>query len=93
MFDFIQKLIYSVLALQEELLTKGLKKRLGGNSKSVYSNTTSKKAFGSAASLELNCKTEKNKLKLENNIKIIKHNTENNYCWNTHDGIFLSNIS
>lgn len=77
MFDFIQKLIYFVLTLQEELLAKGLKKRLGGNSKSVYSNTTSKKAFGSAASLEMNCKTEKNKFKLENNVKTILKKYDN----------------
>lgn len=78
MFDFITKFIYSVLALQEKILTKGSKKTFDGNSKSVYSNTTSKKAFSAAASLELNTQTEKNKIKLENNVKTILKKYDNN---------------
>ena len=74
MFDFIQKLIYSVLALQEKILGK----KHGKNFKSVYSNTTSKKVFAQAASLEVTSKTEKNKLKLENNLKLILKKYENN---------------
>ena len=67
MFDFIQKLMYSILAFQEKIL----RIRLKGNFKSVYSNTTSKKVFGRAASLELNSQTEKNKVKLENDVTTI----------------------
>lgn len=78
MFDFITKLIYSVLALQEKILVKSSKKTLTCNSKSVYSNSTSKKAFGAAASLEFNTQTEKNKQKLENNVKIILKKYNNN---------------
>lgn len=74
MFDFIQKLIYFVLGLQEKIL----KKRLNKNLKTVYSNTTSKKAFGSAASLEVSAGTQKNKIKLENTVKIILKKYENN---------------
>lgn len=67
MFDFIQKIIYFVLNIQEKLLRKST----GVIFKSVYSNKTSKKVFGSAASLELNSATNKNKLKLETNVKEI----------------------
>lgn len=67
MFDFIQKFIYSVLTLQEKFLVK----KLNRNFKSVYSNSTSKKVFGQAASLELNTKTDKNKTKLEHDVKTI----------------------
>jgi hypothetical protein len=74
MFNFIQKIIYLVLDLQE----KSLKKRLGRNFKSAYTNTTSKKVFGLAASLELTSKTEKNKVKLENDVKTILKKYENN---------------
>lgn len=73
MFDFIQNLIYSFLSLQENLLSKKV-----GKTKFVYSNTTSKKIFSQAASLELTSKTEKNKLKLESNIKEILKKYENN---------------
>lgn len=74
MFNFIQKIIYWILALQENVL----KKRLGRNFKSAYTNTTSKKVFGLAASLELTSKTEKNKEKLESNVKTILKKYENN---------------
>lgn len=74
MFDFIQKFIYSILALQEKVLNK----KLGKHCKSIYSNTTSKKAVAQAASLELTSETEKNKIKLENNVKLILKKYENN---------------
>lgn len=77
MFDFIQKLLYSVLALQEKVLGKVLGKKLGRSHKSIYLNTTSKKVFAQAASLELTSKTEKNKVKLENDIKTILKKYEN----------------
>lgn len=74
MFNFIQKIIYFVLNLQENVL----KKRLGRNYRTSYTNTTSKKVFGLAASLELTSKTEKNKEKLENDVKTILKKYENN---------------
>lgn len=73
MFDFIHKLIYFVLALQEKILTKKLKRSLN----SGYSNATSKKEFTQAASLELTSKTEQNKIKLEEGIKNILKKYEN----------------
>ena len=74
MFDFVQKFIYYVLSLQERFL----RKKLGRNLKSVYSNTTSKRAFTPAASLELNSQTKKNKVKLENSVVSILKKYENN---------------
>lgn len=74
MFDFIQKLIYSFLALQEKILRKKLKR----NFKSIYSNSTSKKKITQSVSLELTAKTEKNKTKLKNNIEVILKKYENN---------------
>jgi len=73
MFDFIQKFIYSFLALQEKMLTKKLRR----NFKSVYSNSTSKKVFGQAASLELNSLTNKNKDKLQNDVNTILKKYQN----------------
>lgn len=73
MFDFIQKIIYFVLSIQEKIL----RKKLGRNLKPTYSNTTSKIAFTPSASLELNSKTQKNKLKLQNNIMTILKKYEN----------------
>lgn len=74
MLDFIQKLIYSFLALQEKILRRKLKR----NFKSVYSNSTSKKKITQAASLELTAKTDKNKTKLKNNVSVILKKYENN---------------
>lgn len=73
MFDFIQNFIYSVLNRQEKLLFR----KSGQKFKSSYSNSTSKKVFSNAASLELNSKTQKNKIKLENNVKTILKKYEN----------------
>lgn len=74
MFDFIQNFIYSILAIQENIL----KKKLRRNFKATYSNSTTKKAFSSGASLELTSETEQNKKKLENNVKVIVKKYENN---------------
>ena len=74
MFDFIQKLIYSILAIQEKILRKKLRR----NFKPIYSNTTSKRTFGQGTSLELNSQTKKNQFKLENNVKTILKKYENN---------------
>lgn len=73
MLNFIRKLIYFVLALQEKILTKKLRRSL----KSSYSGTTSKKEFTQAASLELTSKTEQNKVKLEKEVKNILKECEN----------------
>lgn len=67
MFDFIQKFIYSILEIQENLLRKKLKRNL----KSSYSHSTSKRVFGNGASLILNSQTEKNKEKVKENIELI----------------------
>lgn len=67
MFDFIQKIIYSILELQEKLLRKKLKRNL----KSSYSHSTSKRVFGNGASLVLSSQTEKNKEKVKGNIELI----------------------
>lgn len=74
MFDFIQRLIYSVLALQEKVL----KKKIKGNINAPYANSMSKKKIIRGASFELTAQTEKNKLKLENDVKIILKKYENN---------------
>lgn len=74
MLDFVQNFIYKFLAIQEKLLNR----RFGKKLPSVYSNTTSKKVFGLAASLELTSKTEKSKEKLENDLKAILKKYENN---------------
>ena len=67
MFDFVQKFIYSILSLQEKFLAKKVRRSFN----SIYSNSTTKKVFGQAASLELNTKTNKNKTKLEADVKTI----------------------
>lgn len=67
MFDFIQKIIYSILEIQEKLLRKKLKR----NFKSSYSHSTSKRVFGNGASLVLTSQTEKNKEKVKGNIELI----------------------
>lgn len=67
MFDLFQKLVYSIMDLQEKIL----KKNNANNMKTSFSHSTSKRFFGSAASLQLTTKTEQNKRKLENNIKVI----------------------
>lgn len=74
MFDFIQKLIYSFLALQEKILRKKFRR----SPKSIYSNTTSKKKFIKGTSLELTAKTEKNKITLKNDVAVILKECENN---------------
>lgn len=72
MFDFIQKLTYFLLDIQKTFLLKNLK-----NSDASYSNSTSKKIFTTSASLELTSKTEKNKIKLDENVKNIVNKYKN----------------
>lgn len=74
MFDFIQKIIYSILELQENILSKKLKRNL----RATYSNSTSKRVFGQAASLVLTSQTEKNKEKVKDNIELILKKYGNN---------------
>lgn len=74
MLDFIQQIIYSFLDVQEKVL----RKKLRTNLRTSFSNSTSKRVFGLAASLELNSQTEKNKIKLEQNVKTILKKYENN---------------
>ena len=74
MFDFIQKVIYFVLSLQEKFLRNRLKK----NFKPVYIYGTSKKTFGQAVSIEFNTKTKKNKIKLQDNLQTILKKYKNN---------------
>lgn len=73
MFDLIQNLMYSFLALQEKYLRKKLRRYL----KTSFSNSTTKKTIGQAASLEISSKTKTNKTKLENDLKIILKKYEN----------------
>lgn len=74
MFDFIQKIMYSFWELQEKLLKNKLHKHF----KSTYTNSTTKKVYGNAASLELTSKTEKNKDKLCSDVNLILKKYENN---------------
>lgn len=74
MFDFVQKFIYFAIAIQEKVLGKKLKRSFGLS----YSNSTSKRVFGVAASLNLTVETEKSKEKLERNAKVILKKYENN---------------
>ncbi len=74
MFDFVQKFIYWVLSLQE----KRLKHKLGSSLKRSFSNSTSKIVFSKSDSLKLNSMTEKNKEKLDNELKTILKNCQNN---------------
>jgi len=74
MFEFVQEIMYSFLELQE----KFLKNRLRRKYKSAYSNSTTKKVFGKAASLELTSKTERNKVKLGKDVNVILKKYENN---------------
>lgn len=67
MFDFIQKITYFILSLQEKFLKKSLK----SNFKSSYINGSTKKVFSHAASLELSSKTNQNKDKIKENITLI----------------------
>lgn len=74
MFDFIHKLIYLFVSLQQKLL----RKKSGRGLKSVFTNASSKRVFVKGASLELTSKTEKAKQKLENDVKVILSKYSNN---------------
>lgn len=74
MFDFIQKIIYLVLAMQDKALGEKTKKSF----KTSYTNSTSKVVFAKGSSLNLTTKTEKNKEKLQYEVKNILKKYENN---------------
>ncbi len=74
MFNFFQDIVNIILNLQEKLLSKKLK----GNLKSSFTISSSKRIFSQAASLELNSKTQKNKIKLETDLKTILAKYNNN---------------
>ena len=61
MFNFVQKIIYWFLSIQEKVLRKNLKRTLG----SSYTNSTSKTVFTKSDSLKLTSGTDKNKAKLD----------------------------
>ncbi|MDD3437387.1 MAG: hypothetical protein PHC64_09585 [Candidatus Gastranaerophilales bacterium] len=61
----------------KKLIKKISKKKSGKKIKSVYSNTLSKKAFGSAASLEISSLTKNKKAELEGRVKNILKKYEN----------------
>lgn len=65
MLDFIQKFIYYFMSLQE----KTLRRKSFRNTETNYSNATSKRVFGFAASLEISSQTKNNKIKLESSVK------------------------
>jgi len=65
MFNFVQKIIYWVLSLQEKILRKNLKRTLKYSSASSMSKT----GFSKSDSLKLTSQTEKNKEKLDFNVK------------------------
>lgn len=67
MFDFVQKLFYDFINIQAKFLRKKHKNKF----KSVYANTTSKKVFGEGGSVEITTQTNKNKVKLENDLNTI----------------------
>lgn len=73
MLNFIQKLTYFLLEIQKAFLSKNLEVTSGAS----YSNKTSKKVFTTAASLELTSKTEKTKVKLDENVKNIVNKYKN----------------
>lgn len=74
MLDFIQKLIYCFVSLQE----KALRRKSVRNMETSYSNATSKKVFGFAASLEISSQTKNNKIKLDNSVKTLLKKYDNN---------------
>lgn len=73
MFNFIQKVIYWVLSMQEQVLRKNLKRKLGTS----YVNSTSKIVFSKSDSLKLTAKTEKCKEKLDCDVKAVLKKYEN----------------
>jgi hypothetical protein len=73
MFNFVQKIIYWFLSVQEKVLRKNLKRTLG----SSYTNSTSKTVFTKSDSLKLTSGTDKNKAKLDYEVKSVLKKYEN----------------
>lgn len=72
--NILKKFIYSILALQEKILTKKLGKHLETSS----ANKTSKTVLASNVTLTLNAKTEKNKEIVLNSVSEIVSGVKNN---------------
>jgi len=67
MFNFIQKFIYWILSIQEQVLRKNLKRTL----KSSYGKSTTKALLAKSDSVRLTGQTEKNKQKLDFDVKSV----------------------
>ena len=73
MFNLVQKIIYWFLSVQEQVLSKRLKRTLG----SSYTNSTSKTVFSKSDSLKFTGQTKKNKEKLDFDVKTVLKKYEN----------------
>lgn len=73
MFNLVQKLMYAILSIQEKVLRKKLDK----NFQTSYTNSTSKLVLKNGCTLSMNSQTEKNKEKLDLNVKSILKKYEN----------------
>src|SRR5574344_275592 len=69
-----QKILYTIMAIQETLL----RKRFELTMKSSMSNSTTKTVFNNGSRLTLSAKTEQNKQKVENNVAVILQKYQNN---------------
>lgn len=67
MFNFVQKIIYWFLSFQEQILRKNLTKKLGTS----FGKSNSKTVFSKSDSLKLTGMTQKNKEKLDFNVKTL----------------------
>lgn len=72
--NLLKKFIYSILLLQEKILTKKLGKHLEASS----ANKTSKTVLASNVTLTLNAETEKNKEIVKNSVSEIVSGVKNN---------------
>lgn len=72
--DFIKGFIYWVLSLQE----KALSKKLQSNFQTIYTDTTTKRAYSKDYSMTLTSTTERNKARLEYDIKALLKKSQNN---------------
>lgn len=72
--NYIKGLIYWILSLQEKALTKKLKSNL----QTVYTDTTTKRAYSKDYSMTLTSITERNKARLEYDIKALLKKSQNN---------------
>lgn len=73
MLNFIQKITYFILNIQNNLISKKLKTSL----KSTFSHTTSKRFFTKGTTVEFTAQTELAKTKQENNVSQILEKAKN----------------